>query len=347
MNIKKLLLLFLPFFLTGCYDYQEITDLGIIVALGIDYQNDKYIITYELLEDNKDKQSGITSSYTVSGEDKILAKAFEDASSKIAKKAYYSHIDIVLFSQNIVSNHFQTVTDYLLRDKDLREDFNIVIVDNPQNILGSTNSQLKVIGSNITKRIKAKKFEKKYSNVITDILMFGKDTSIPIIDIQNDNILITGLAIFHNYNYVYSLDNYSTDIYMLIINNTNKVIMNSSDFSIAIYNTDIKIDMNKKYISLKGTVNAEIIDNPLNYDIKDEQVLKKIEDTFSKQLNNNIKDLIEILQNNNSDILGITNNYYQKKRIKNNKLWLRNDIKNNIKVKISKKGIIYEVKNDK
>ena len=55
--MKKIILIITLFFLTGCYDYKEINDLAIISAIGVDYQNDEYIITLEVLNDQTDKDN--------------------------------------------------------------------------------------------------------------------------------------------------------------------------------------------------------------------------------------------------------------------------------------------------
>ena len=48
--MKKIILLIAIFLLGGCYDYAEIDDLGIIVGLIIDYKDNKYEITSQILE---------------------------------------------------------------------------------------------------------------------------------------------------------------------------------------------------------------------------------------------------------------------------------------------------------
>ena len=350
MNIKKIIMLIIiPLLLNGCYDYQEITDLGIIVALGVDYQNNEFVITYEVLDDNKDKQSGLISSYTVTSSDTNLAKAFEKTSSKMAKKPYYSHIDIVLFGTSLAKDKFKDLTDYFLRNNDIREDFDVVIVDNPQKVLESTTLKQKVIGSSIVKAIKSDKYgigislEKKYSDITSEILAFGQDTIIPKINIINNDIILEGLALFNNYNLVSYLNTQDSSTYNLINNNAkNTILTNDNSFSIAIYNSKIDINMNNS-INISGSVNAEILQNNPNYNIKNSQVLKELEEDFTNILNNNIVLLITKLQENNSDVLGLTNNYYKTNRIKNNKLWLYKDINSNVDLIISKKGIIYEV----
>ena len=94
---KAILLLTFIFLLSGCYDYQEVNNLGIISAIGIDYEDDKYIITLEILNDSGDKESSKISSYTKTNSDKSLAKAIEKTADLIADKANY----IRLFCNNI------------------------------------------------------------------------------------------------------------------------------------------------------------------------------------------------------------------------------------------------------
>ena len=62
--MKKILIIILTLLLcTGCFDYKEINDLAIINAIGVDYENDEYVITLEILNDQIDKDSSkITSS---------------------------------------------------------------------------------------------------------------------------------------------------------------------------------------------------------------------------------------------------------------------------------------------
>ena len=78
--MKKILVIILTLlFCTGCFDYKEINDLAIISAIGIDYENDEYIITLEILNDQIDKASSKITSYTKTGSGKTLTSAIENA----------------------------------------------------------------------------------------------------------------------------------------------------------------------------------------------------------------------------------------------------------------------------
>ena len=127
---KKIIILFIfILLLSGCYDYSEINDLAIITAIGIDKNNDNYIITYELLSDNLDKNSANIKSYTVSKKDKIFVRALKKIEENLVKKAYYAHTDVVLLSDDLAKNNLEEILDPLLRNTKLREDFKVFIVD--------------------------------------------------------------------------------------------------------------------------------------------------------------------------------------------------------------------------
>ena len=52
--MKKIILItLLLFFTTGCYDYMELNDLSIISGIAIDKVEDKYKVTFEILNDQK------------------------------------------------------------------------------------------------------------------------------------------------------------------------------------------------------------------------------------------------------------------------------------------------------
>ena len=73
-------------------------------------------------------------------------------------------------------------------------------------------------------------------------------------------------------------------------------------------------------------------DDP-KYNIRDPKNLERIDNDFTNLLNKKIPEFIKVLQDNNSDILGITRNYYKKTRTKDKDYWLKLDIKSNIKFK--------------
>jgi len=304
MKIILLIILFLS--LGGCYDYNEINDLAIIVGIGIDYKDDKYLITYEILSNNKDKESANISAYTVSASDKILANALDNTSDRIAKKAYYAHADLVIISKEIAQNHFNEITDYLLRSNYIRDNFNIVIAEDPKKLLEEKQDNLPVISNSINETLAADLYsgayslDKEFADIIREILTFGCDTTIPLVNVVNDKIYLQGIALFDDYKMINTLNKNESAIFNIITNKSNKTTLtkeyDNKDFTISILPSNIKIEVSKNKIIISGKANAKIINNEPNFFIKNSKTLNKIEKDFEQILNKKVKELILKLQ---------------------------------------------------
>ena len=73
---KLLILLLIPILLGGCYDYNELGDLAIVAGIGIDYQDDEFEVTFEILSTKKEGEQGSASSstYNVSAKGNTVAE---------------------------------------------------------------------------------------------------------------------------------------------------------------------------------------------------------------------------------------------------------------------------------
>ena len=56
--MKKLLIIIICLFLTGCYNYVEINDLELVNGIFLDYKSDKYIGSFDI--DEIKSSEGIT-----------------------------------------------------------------------------------------------------------------------------------------------------------------------------------------------------------------------------------------------------------------------------------------------
>lgn len=353
--MKKFLLIFILIFtLGGCYDYNELNELAIIVGIGIDYVDDNYIVTYEVISNNVNKESADTKSYTVTKKAQSFPNALEASADALPKKAYFSHADLLILSKNIAENKMAKIIDYLLRNKNIRETLNVVIVDNPEQFLSNTSKNLSVVSNSVNDAITADKtsgskaVEKKFINLVREMVSFGEDAAVSIVDIGKDKVNFKGLALFQNYQMIAQLPVEDTAIYNILNNNTKNVILtykyDNKTFANSIYRSNIKITVKDK-IKVTGKVQATIFENEPNLVIKNSQNIIEIEKTFGYLLDQEIKDLITKLQNYKTDILYLGQNYYIHTRNKNDTIWQNLDIDVDIDFNISKKGIIFEVEN--
>ena len=355
--MKKILLIIMLFTLTGCYDYQEINNLGIVSAIGVDYKDDEYIITLEVLNDQTDKDSGKLKAYTKTGRDKTIAKALENASDLLSDQANYTHVKLMILSDTITNGKFNTIIDFFMRSTYFRENFYVIssMDTAPEEILNTTTDSAPVASTSIINLLESVNYSsnsgvlKSFDQIIEETLAFGKDTCFSNITLDDEQIKVDGLTIFDNYEYKTTLDNDYATIYNILSSNFYRPIISKKYddlyFSIAISEGKTNIDINDT-ININGSLAGKIMDNEPNFEIRSLSVLDSINKDFQKIINEKLTDFISVLQKNKSDILFFAEKYYQKTRIKEEYFWVNLDINSNVSFDINKKGLIYEVQDE-
>lgn len=352
---KILILIILAFTCTGCYDYKEINDLAIISAIGVDYDNDKYIITLELLNDQIDKDSSKITSYTKVGSGDTLTSAIESAADKLAKQPLFNHIKLMVLSDTIVQNKFDNIIDLFLRNTYFRENFYVISSMNtkPDMLLNNTTDENPVASNAITSLLENVSYSsntnvlKKFDEIVEEVTTFGIDICFSNIDLKETEFIINGMIIFKDYDYKETLNNDYVKLYNLLRNEFDRptftIKYDNLDFTVAINNGKLDSSIENGVINIKGNLMGRILDNDPNFNIRNKDNLEKLDNNFSELLNEQLQEFIKTIQESGSDILGITEKYYKKTRKKDKEYWQKLDIKSNINFYINKKGLIYEV----
>lgn len=357
--MKKILIIILTLLLcTGCFDYKEINDLAIINAIGVDYENDEYVITLEILNDQIDKDSSKITSYTKVGHGKNLTSAIENAADKLSKQLIFNHIKLMILSKSIIEEKFENIIDLFLRNTYFRENFYVISAtkNKPETLLNHTTNEAPIASTAITDTLESIRYSsntnvlKKFDEIVEEVITYGIDTCFSNITLKDNEFIVDGMSIFNNYSYKSNLSNEYVKIYNLLTDNfdrpTYTINYDNLAFTTAINNGKINAEINNGSINVTGNLMGRIIDNDPKYNIRDPKNLERIDNDFTNLLNKKIPEFIKVLQDNNSDILGITRNYYKKTRTKDKDYWLKLDIKSNIKFNINKKGLIYDVERE-
>lgn len=355
--MKKIIILVVMLLsLAGCYDYNEINSLDIVVGIGIDYQDEKFEITYEILSNNKDKEAANVTARTVSGEGSDLASAVDNTTNKMSKKVYYSQTDIILIGKEVAENHLEDIIDYILRSGNIRDNFLLVVTNNAKEILNTESEDYPVISSAIVEAITSDSYsgsytiEKEFVDVVREIISFGMDTSLPIVYMEENDILIEGIGLFQDYKMVKQLNREDTAMYNVLTNNIKKTTI-SKDYdekivTLAIMESKLDVAVLKDEITISGGVSTKVINNEANFELTDPKTIKDIEKDFKEELEKKLMNVIQKIQSYDTDVLGLANKYYIKTRDKKDNYWQNAKVNIDIEVTIAKKGIIYEVENN-
>lgn len=358
MKKKLLLLLFLPFLITGCFDYNELNDLAIVSGVAIDYEDEEYTVTFEIISTKKEGEtSGATSTYNVTAKGKTITEAFANNGNNMDKIPYYDHIEIVLISEDIAKNHLKEVSEYLIRSSKFRNEFYMAIASNcSAKDLISTTSKEKPIASTFlvdllehNNSTDSAAYYTPFTEILNSILTNGEDAIISAFTLKDEEIVLDGMGIFKDYELQDIFDTKEASIMNLLNNfNTQTVFFatscdNDQKTVISIYDGSVKIEPNNQEVVVKATLNARINEDNCNHDLRDTTTYEELEKEFTKIIENQMDEVITKLKFYESNSLNIGKSYYNKYRQELYTLWTTQKFTYDINIKINKKGLIFEV----
>ena len=117
--MKKIIIIMLIsiFLLSGCADYVEINDLAIISGIAIDYENDLYKLTAQLIEN--DKESKVIVLTTASSS---IDEAMSEISKLSNKELFISRLKVLILSDRLIKEN-KDFYDYFLRSSKSKMNF--------------------------------------------------------------------------------------------------------------------------------------------------------------------------------------------------------------------------------
>lgn len=334
--MKKILLLIILIIVflctTGCYDYYELNDLDIVNGIFIDYQDNKYQIYLEIVENSEEK---ITSNFIL-GKGDNLEEALTEAKNNSDKKVYLKNISTLVLSKEIVNNNILEVLEYIIRDPTINNNYIVLVSDNLESLI-NLETKNDSISNQIYNTIKS-----NYSNstrfiiekVISTLINKTYDISLPYIYLNNKEIDLNNLCTIKD-NKLNTI--YESKYYELFFQNTTNYVITTPNINTTIIKNKIKYQVDKKYININISISLKV-NNISNYDLNDEKNYQILENEIKTKLENEVNEFIE----SNPDILGLKYKYY----LKNNKQIENPKYKVNVEANLNQNGSIIGDFND-
>ena len=379
--IKIVIILLLTILLSGCNDYRELTDMAIVSSIGIDKNEDEYLVTVQVLDSKMQSQNNgesITPTIVVyNSNGKTIHNALRNAILESPKKLYAGHIETVVVSEKVAKEGITDIFDLFLRDAEANKDFKILVTkDNSISEIMDVLTPLETIpAENISSNIEnAMEIEGNITDVsfdllVSDVLRTGIDAVIPVISIKetdtdNEKINPEKRLTLKNYIGIFSGNKLLTYLneeasfgYNIINNNTSSSIIpfkcdstKYASIEITKNNSKLSFDTDTETLKIDIKIKGALSELNCNVNIKNESKIKDLENKLESAVEDIANETINAaIKYNTSDFLGIgayifQNNYKYYEKNKNN---ISNIIKNmnkevNIDVEFIQKGIIKE-----
>lgn len=202
---KLILLLAIPLLMSGCYDYNQLNDLAIISGIAIDYENDEFKVTFEIISTKKEGEtSGSNSTYYVTSTGNNIVEAFTTSANKMDKVPYFEHVEIVVFSKDVAESHIEDCIDYLIRTERLRNEFYASIAENSaEDLLSASTKKHPIVSSYLVELLEFNNetynsaYYIQFTKTVNSMLSDGEDAMLPVFKVdEDDNIELSGLGIF-------------------------------------------------------------------------------------------------------------------------------------------------------
>ncbi|MGY3190487.1 Ger(x)C family spore germination protein [Lysinibacillus sp. TE18511] len=336
---KSLIVIFLVIFtllLSGCWSKRELSDLAIVSALGIDKVNDGYSISVQIInagEMSENKSSGSQSpvtTYHATGQS--VFEAIRKLTASSPRRAYFTHMQLVVFGEEFASEGIAEALDFLARDQAIRSDFNFVV---------AYNSTAKDILNVLTpiEKLPAKKILNSAlasqgawgstrfvdtEDLISELGDDDKSTVLSAIELVGDKELgkrpdnverietsavlhFTGLGVFKKDKLIGYLTESESIYYNFLMNNIKSTIINTSCPNAGSITTEIgnskttiqgKFEQGIPKINVKIDIEQNVAEVKCAIDLSKEKTLKMIDKKTANFIKENIEQTINTIKDN-------------------------------------------------
>mgnify|MGYP004625944501 FL=1 len=352
--MKKIILVILVTFLcTGCWNYKELSELGITTAMSISKEGDEYVLVLELMNIVDSEKSNLDQSpiTTISGRGKTIFEAARSMNKLTSKIFFLADVDYVFLDKSVLTEDSKEIMDFLVRDTRLSLNFLIITSEETsgEDILSSishfnTNSakNLYEIINNSEERfggIKAlhvrdyiaSNLETGSNIIYPNVVVENKDSSNnkSLENSKSDgSVRVKDMIFFDSDKNIVHLNDNVMKGYNFLNNNiknaTVSIPCDGGSFTIETLESkfDTKDKLSSDKLLIKGEVGAEIVYYGCTFNLDNTKELSKISKLAEKEVENYIEEALNLAKKHEYDFLNIGSYIY-----KNNKNYF--DFKNN------------------
>lgn len=340
---KLILILFITFFICGCWNYRELNSYSIITGIAIDKTDKSDEIEVSVLISNLAKQgsennrSAQASTVVYTGTGDSVFSAIKDISLISPKELYMGHFLILVVSEDIARSGIYNITDFFLREPSARKDFNVIIskdckakdtlkIINPLSNFPSQSiydnlkysNELQGIINNVT-----------FNELISNLVTTGIEPTVNSITVEGDKekgsskenteesepeayVKLGSLGIFKDDKLVDWASYHESLGINIINNNINELFykINYNDGYVIVNSTSfssdvsVKVKNNKPVININVSGDTKIKETSGNINLNDDVTLNDIRKKANNAVEKDIKKAINLAIENKTDIFG-------------------------------------------
>ncbi len=324
---RILIVLSLCFLLTGCYNYRELNDLGIVTAIGIDYHDNQFEIMVQMVNPKKEQDasaSGQPQFVTYKSQAKTLQEAFRKVVITSPKRIYGTHIQVMVISEEVAKSRMDDMVDFFFREPEVRGEFKVMVAKNKDGLAALTTLTplTNLTSMDISNGVETNMAYLGMTKMMTlNDLMHAYlnpylDYTIPVVEVIGDieegkkqenldtsesdaKVAVSGVAVFKDDKLVGYLDGNETVSLNMLNGELDETIWqyNCKDgkyasFEVQEAKSEMEGDLKKKRVLFKITGRAGLNEMSCDIDLRDTKEIDKMRDDLNKQIEKKLSKLI-------------------------------------------------------
>lgn len=338
--MKKLLVLIIILFSTGCWNYRELNEFAVVTGMAVDLEDNKYKLSFLIANGNKNEsQQAQTSILTGTG--KSIYDAFKDISLMSPKELYISHLSIVIISEDVARDGISNLIDYLMRDPQSHQNFYMIVSKDgkAEDILAILSPLADYPSQNITSNVATseklqgkisdasfnlfitKYLETGFEPIMNSVIIVGNSEKGQMVESQEKAkqdayTKLDTIALFRKDKLIgWATQEESIGIDMVLgeISTLYFDIPCGNKYAVTVsnnYSVDYKVE--KKKITITAKAEGSLMEVGCDIDLEDEKEIKYLEMKVEEKMEEYINKAISLAQSNQTDIFGFGNLVYKK-----------------------------------
>lgn len=181
---KYIFIVILTILLTGCTNGSELENRDYVMAIGISEDND-YNIDMSVAKLSAGDENGSDTEVIYKGKGSTIDKAIADINNQTKGNLYLGHSKVMIIATDF--GDYKNLIDYFSRNIEVSRDMIIVKANNPEKIIEGKNNE------DTASKYIYDFFENKNKfdlDKLMDYYNKGEDINLPIVNIENENIII-------------------------------------------------------------------------------------------------------------------------------------------------------------
>lgn len=338
-KIVTIILVLFLFLLTGCDSHQDMNELGIVSALGVEFKDDEFILSAQLVNIKKSSETGGNSSsnvVTFVGNGKTLFECLRSITTKSSKKLYFAHLKMIIFDDSVLEGKENEIIDFFTRDGESMINYFIFASTDtpPSEILQTVTPFEEIPALYIVKLLKTseKSYGNTYSftfeNYLDNLTTIGKTASFTKISLnksatdetdstdalkttKSDFIELGNILVYDKSKKLTELSVPLSLSFDLLNNNIiNPIITlpcNNSYYTSEVMSSRTSMNFKEKENKLifNTNITLSISDYGCEYNLLEKENIKKLENDIKDYLEKQNNELLKLSQEYNNDFIGI------------------------------------------